>query len=139
MKPMAPGSSFLYICLRGLFYFPFIFRSIKSKIQKYLVAIYFIWRSIYQSITTFSRPRANFWRHYPKGIDNPFNTSGCEYFLFVCRCCLRCVAWFSYWFDNLGFISGGNTYRGCAASSLPLWGKTDVASSDIKRNFYRCC
>ena len=31
-----------------LFYLPFIFRSIKPKIQKYLAAIYFIWHSIYQ-------------------------------------------------------------------------------------------
>ena len=57
----------------------------------------------------------------------------------MCRGCLRCVAWFSYWFDNLGFISEGNTYRHFAASSLPLWGNADVASSDIKRNFWRRC
>ena len=76
---------------------------------------------------------------YPKGIDNPLNTSGCECLLFVCRGCLRCVAWFSYWFDNLGFISEGNTYRRCAASFLPLWGNTNVASSDIKRNFWHRC
>ena len=57
----------------------------------------------------------------------------------MCRGCLRCVAWFSYWFDNLDFISEGNTYRRCAASSLPLWGNTDIASSDIKRNFWRRC
>ena len=81
----------------------------------------------------------HFWRRYPKGVDNPFNTSGWEDLLSVCRSCLRCVAWFSYWFDNLGFISEGNTYRRCAASSLPLWGNTDVASSDIKRNFWRRC
>ena len=49
----------------------------------------------------------------------------------MCRCCLRGVRRFSYWFDKLGFISEGNTYRRCAASSLPLWGNTDVASSDI--------
>ena len=79
--------------------------------------------------------KRNFWRRYPKGIDNPVNTLGCEVLLFVCRGYLHCVAWFSYWFDNLGFISEGNTYRRCAASSLPLWGNTDVASSDIKRNF----
>src|SRR5215216_26047 len=65
--------------------------------------------------------------------------SGYEYLLFVSRCCLRCVAWFSYWFDNLGLITKGNTYRRCAASSLPLWGNTDVASSDIKRNLWRRC
>ena len=67
----------------------------------------------------------------PERDDNPFNTSGCEYLLFVCRGCLRCVSWFSYWFDNLGLITEGNTYRRCAASSLPLWGNTDIASSRI--------
>ena len=89
--------------------------------------------------TTFSRPRANFWRCYPKGIDNPFNTPGCEYLLFVCRCYLHSVAWFSYWFNNLGLITEGNTYHCCAASSLPLWGNTDVASSRTERNLWRCC
>ena len=132
VKPTAPGSLSHIICLCDLFYLPFIFGSIIPKIQEFLVALYFIWHSIYQIITTSSRPFANFWRRYPKGIDNPFNTSGCEVLLFVCRGCLRCVAWFSYWFDNLGFISEGNTYRRCAASSLPLWGNTDVASSDIR-------
>ena len=75
-------------------------------------------------------------RRTPEGIDNPVNTLGRELLLFVCRGCLRCVAWFSYWFDNLHFICEGNTYRRCAASSLPLWGNTDIASSDIKRNFW---
>ena len=83
-----------------------------------------------------SRPFAYLEASYPEGIDNPFNMSGCEKLLFVWRCCLCCVAWFSYWFDNLGFISEGNTYRRCATSSLPLWGNTDVSSSDIKRNFW---
>src|SRR5215216_473896 len=63
----------------------------------------------------------------------------CEYWLFVCRCCLRSVDWFSYWFDNLGLITEGNTYHCCAASYLPLWGNADVASSRIKRNFWRRC
>ena len=76
---------------------------------------------------------------HPKGIDNPFNMSGCEYLLFVCRCCLRGVRRFSYWFDNLGLITEGNTYRCCAASSLPLWGNTDVVQANIKRNFWRRC
>src|SRR3954464_2420563 len=69
---------------------------------------------------------------YPEGIDNTFNTLGCEDLLSMCRGYSHCVAWFSYWFDNLGFISEGNTYCRCAASSLPLWGNTDVASSDIR-------
>ena len=48
--------------------------------------------------------------------------------------CSRGSTWFSYWFDNLGFISEGNTYRRYAASSLPLWGNTDVvqATSEVK-------
>ena len=62
VKTTAPGSLY-YICLCDLFSFDFIFRF----------------------ITTLSRSFANFWRCYPKGIDNPFNTSGCEYLLFVCR------------------------------------------------------
>ena len=57
------------------------------------------------------------------GIDNPFNTLGCKYLFFVCRYHLHSIAWFSYWFDNLGLISEGNTYRRSAASSLPLWVK----------------
>src|SRR6266496_809524 len=65
--------------------------------------------------------------------------SGCENLFFVCRCYLRCVAWFSYWFDNLDLITEGNTNRCCAASSLSLWGNTDVAIRVIKRNFWRHC
>src|SRR5215216_7195473 len=48
VKPTAPGSLLYYIRLCDLFSFAFIFRSIKPKIQKYLAALYFIWRSIYQ-------------------------------------------------------------------------------------------
>ena len=40
VKPTAPRSSFLYICLAIYFFLAFIFRSIKPKIQKYLAAIY---------------------------------------------------------------------------------------------------
>ena len=76
---------------------------------------------------------------YPKGIDNPFNTSGWEYLLFMCRCCLHGVRRFFYWFDNLGLITEGNTYCRCTASSLPLWGNTDVVLADIKRNFWSLC
>ena len=104
-----------YICLHDLFLFAFIFRSILSKTKNYLVEFYLLLfadllnqkykntllqfilshvpeRSIYQIITTFSRPFANFRHRYPKGIDNPFNTLGCEYLLFVCRCRSRSVA-----------------------------------------------
>lgn len=139
MKPTAPGSLSHIICLCDLFSFAFIFRSIKLKILKYLAAFYsYLFYlafdlSIYYNLPHVRLPILR--RRYQVGIDNPFNTSGCEDLLFVCRGCLCCVAWFSYWFDNLGFISEGNTYRCCAASSLPLWGNTNVASSRIKRNF----
>ena len=67
-------------------YFPsYIFRSMNQTTQKYLAAIYFICDLLFQSIT-------NFWDRYPKGIDNPFNTSGCKYLFFVCRYCLCTVA-----------------------------------------------
>ena len=74
-----------------------------------------------------------------EGLTTPLFTSGCKYLLFVCRSCLRAIAWFSYWFDNLGLITKGNTYLCCAASSLPLWGNTDIVQANIKRNFWRRC
>ena len=40
MESTAPGSLLYYICLRDLFLFAFIFRSIKPKIQKYLAEFY---------------------------------------------------------------------------------------------------
>ena len=115
VKSTAPRSLLYYICLFDLFSFAFIFRSIKPKIQKYLAALYFICDLFIQFVTTLSHLRANFLHCCPKRIDNPFNTSGCEYLLFVCRSCLHCIVWFSYWFDNLGFINVGNTYHCCAA------------------------
>ena len=54
-----------------------------------------------------------------QGIDNSSLTSGCKYLFFVCRSCLRGVAWFSYWFNNLGLITEGNTYCCCATSWWP--------------------
>ena len=139
VKSTAPGSLLYHICLWYLFLFPLIFRSINPKTQKYLAAIFIYLfylafpRDLFiQSTIILSRQLDNFWHRYPKGIDNPFNTSGCKYLFFVWRYYLRSVAWFSYWFDNLGLITEGNTYRRCVASSLPLWGNSDVASSRIK-------
>ena len=121
-----------YIYLRDLFLFAFIFRSINPKTQKYLAAIF-----IYLFYLAF--PRNLFIQSttilpifYLGGIDNPSFTSGCKYLFFVCRYRSRSVAWFSYWFDNLVLITEGNTYRRCAASSLPLWGNTDVVQAASK-------
>ena len=125
MKPTAPGSSFSYICLAIYVSFAFLFRSIKPKIQKYLAAFYLYLfylafdLSIYYNLPHVRLPILR--RRTPEGIDNPFNSSGCEVLLFVCRCCLCCVAWFCYWFDNLGLVTEGYTYRRYATSSLPLW------------------
>ena len=124
VKPTAPGSSFSYICLAIYFSFAFLFISIKLKIQKYHSAIYFYLFylafniSIYSNLPHIHLPILR--RRTPEGIDNPFNTSGCEVLFFVYKGGLCCVAYFSYWFNNLGFISEGNTYHRCAASSLPL-------------------
>ena len=110
VKSMAPGSLSHIICLCNLFYLHFISRSIKPKNTKIPCCNLFCLAFDLSIFTTLSRSFAKFWRRCPKGIDNPFNTSGCEYLLFVCRCCLRSVAWFSYSFDNLGLITKGNTY-----------------------------
>ena len=106
MKPTAPGSSFSYILLAIYFSFAFLFRSIKPKLQKYLVAIYFIWRSIYQylQLSHVRLPISSAVAR--KGLTTPL-TGRVPYLLFVCRCCLR-SAWCSYWFDNLDLITEGN-------------------------------
>ena len=134
MQPTAPRSSFSYICFAIYFICTFYSDLLNQKYKNTLLH-FILFASIISIYYNFLPSTRNFWRRTPKGIDNPFNTSGCEVLLFVCRGCLRCVAWFSYWFDNLGFISEGNTYRRCAASSLPLWGNTDVASCDIRALF----
>ena len=48
VKPTAPGSLSHIICLCDLLFLCFYFQIYKPKIQKYLAALYFIWRSIYQ-------------------------------------------------------------------------------------------
>ena len=134
VKPTAPGSLSHIIRLCDLLFFCIyfqIYQTKNTKIPCYVLFLFILFgiRSInlLQFIHVYF---AYLGRRYPKGIDNPFNTPGYEYLLFVCKCCLRCVAWFSDWFDNLGFITKGNTYLCCATSSLPLWGNTDVVLAD---------
>ena len=136
VKPTAPGSLSHIFAFAIYFSFAFIVRSIKPKIQKYLAVFCFYLfclafdPSIYYNLSDVCLPILRC--RTPEGIDNPFNTSGCEDLLSVCRGCLCCVDWFSYWFDNLGLITEGNTYRGYTASSIPLWGNTDVVLADIR-------
>ena len=97
VKPTAPGSSFSYIYLVIYFFLAFIFRSIKPKNKKIPCYNLFVPWSIYPIYKFTSRPLPILRRRTPKGIDNPFNTSGCEVLLLACRGCLRCVSWFSYY------------------------------------------
>ena len=47
----------------------------------------------------------------------------------LCACTIY-IAWTGLLLDwYLGFITKGNTYRSCAASSLPLLGNTDVVQA----------
>ena len=127
VKPTALGS--LFIIFAFAIYFPLLlFSDLITKNTKIPCCNLFVPRSIYPIYHFYLTLFAYLEASYPKGIDNPFNTSGCEYLLFMCRCCLRGVRRFSYWFDNLGLIIEGNTYT---ASSLPLWGNTDVVLADI--------
>src|SRR3990170_2634896 len=58
VKSTAPGSFLYHICLRDLFLFAFIFRSIFPKTQKYLAELYFILRlfEIYLSNLSYFYP-----------------------------------------------------------------------------------
>ena len=130
-------SSLLYFPLR--FYLLLFLDLLNEKYKNTLlqfILIYFISRSREIYLSNLLQFYLSF---YPWGIDNPSLTSGCKYLFFVCRSCLRGVAWFSYWYDNLGLITEGNTYHCCVASSLPLWGNTDIVQANIKRNFLRRC
>ena len=71
VKPTAPGSLSHIFAFVIYFYFAFIFRSIKLKIQKYLVALYFICDLFIQSITTFSRHHAISGTVTRKGLTTP--------------------------------------------------------------------
>ena len=96
VKPTAPGSLSHIICLCDQFFLPFIFRSIKPKIQKYLAAFYsYLFYLAFDPnlLQIFLTSICHLRRRTPEGIDNPFNTSGCEDLLSVCRGCLCCVAW----------------------------------------------
>ena len=126
VKSTAPGLFFIIFAFAIYFYLllfsDLLNQKYKNTLLQFLV-IYFISRSREIYLSNLLQFYLSF---YPWGIDNPTLTLGCKYLFFVCRSCLRGVAWFSYWFDNLGFITEGNTYRRCATSSLPLQGNTDV-------------
>ena len=131
MKSMAPGSILLIYCY-PIYLFPHLFSDIlfqkpKNTLLHFLFAS-FILCSCAIYLSNLIQTNLSFYRGE---IDNLSYASGCKYLFFVCRYRLHSVAWFSYWFDNLGFITEGNTYRSCAASFLPLWGNTDAVLSHV--------
>ena len=85
MKPTGPGCLSHIICLCDLFSFMFIFRSINPKTPKYFATTYshlFICHLIYESTTNLPHVHLPILRRRTmEGIDNPFNTSGCEKYL----------------------------------------------------------
>ena len=100
MRPTAPRSLSHIICLCDLFYLPFIFRSIKPKIQKYLAALYFICDLFIQSITTFSRQHAISGAVTRKGLTTPLTRR-------VARCCCLCAG--DVYIVLLGYPTGSIT------------------------------
>src|SRR3989337_3403492 len=121
-----------HICFEIYFYSlsfsDLLFQKPKNTLLHFFIT-YFISRFIESYLSNLPQIYLSF---YHGGIDNPCYALGCKYLFFVCRYRLHSVAWFSYWFDNLGLITKGNTYRHCTTSSLPLWGNTDVVQADIK-------
>ena len=80
-----PGvSPLLYLPLRSIF-LCFIFRFIKPKIQKYLAAIYFIWRLIYQYLQLSHIRLPIFDAVTRKGLTTPLTRR-------VARCCYLCTS-----------------------------------------------
>ena len=63
----------------------------------------------------------------------------CTGLRFVCRWCLRGVAWFSYWIDNLGFLTKGNTYSTVLHHPLLFGDKNPTQSTSSRKNFWRRC
>src|SRR3989337_2691470 len=93
VKSTAPGSNFPSYTFRSILLFAFLFICIfyfqiyisKNPKIPCCTLFYSCFIEIFLSnlLHLVSRPRDNFWHRYPKGIDNPFNTSGCKYLFFV--------------------------------------------------------
>ena len=104
VKPTPPGSLSHIIFLCDLFSFAFIFRSIKPKIQKYLVALYFICDLLFQSIIIFPVfvPSGTITR---KGLTTPLTrhvASGCYLcaggvYVLLLGSPTGSIPWFHYW------------------------------------------
>ena len=132
VKSTAPSLFFIIFAFEIYFYLLLFFRSINPKTQKYLAAIFIYLFYLAFPRDLFIQSTTNF-TYLLLGRDwQPLFTPGCKYLFFVCMYRSRSVAWFSYWFDNFGLITEGNTYCRCAASSLPLWGNADAVLAGIR-------
>ena len=79
-----PRVFFLIYLPCDLFYLHFLFRSTKTKIQKYFAALYFICVLFIQSLTTFSGQHAISGAVPRKGLTTPLTRR-------VARCCYLCA------------------------------------------------
>ena len=134
MKPTAPGS--LFIIFAFAIYFPLhLFSDLLNQKYKntllHFIFIYFIWRSIYQSITTFSHPCTISGAVTRKGLTTPLTrrvASGC----YLCVVVVYVVLLGSPT-GSITLVSYLREILNAAVLHHPfLFGEnTDVASSDI--------
>ena len=118
VRPKAPGLLSHIFALRSTFPLRFYSDLLNQKIQKYLAAIYFYLfclafdLSIYYNLSHVRLQISGAVTR--KGLTTPLTHR-------VARCCYLCAGAIyvvflgSYWFDNLGFFTEGNTYCRCAA------------------------
>ena len=85
VKTMAPGAYFIII----------------AKTLNHFAVIYFVF--FQSSINNFNLASNR------REIDNLSFALGARVCCLCARAALRCVAWFSYWFDNHGLLTEGNT------------------------------
>ena len=90
VKSTAPGSLLYHICLRDIFLFAFIFRSIFPKTQKYFAALYFIRDLFIQSTTILSCQLGNFGTVTRKGLTTPL-TRRVASICYLCACAVYVV------------------------------------------------
>ena len=111
VKSTAPGLSFIIFTFKIYFCSILFSDLLTQKPENTLLHFSFIYLILLYCEIYLSNLLQNKSIFYPGGIDNPSFTSGCKYLSFVCRYHLNSVVWSSYWFDNLGLITKGNTYR----------------------------
>ena len=103
VKTMAPGSIFYHIKILKIPYYNFLL----------FILFYVLVRSIYQVLYNLILLIT------VEGLTTPLRV-GLQVFVVCVQVLLYSIAWFSYWIDNVGFITEGKKYLYCTASSSPL-------------------